>query len=168
MLDTKLWITYWGQREIDYSLSSNINIKSIKWGQQSHKLKEMVLQATSCRTTCSTSFQRTLFLKEVVRSSRIDRMKGLEERTMKTFLNRQTKYSRKSPALHVAWEQGSVIYALLVTENGTRLDMWAELLQLWLSMFSMFNIYVYISVHIVTLHCFGELKEHLPQKSYRQ
>lgn len=43
----------------------------------------------SGRITCSTSFQRILFLKEVFRSSRIDRMKGWEERTMKTFLNRQ-------------------------------------------------------------------------------
>lgn len=67
--------------------------------------------------------KRTLFLKEVVRSSQGDWMKDLEERTMKTFLKRQTNYVRKSPALHVVQEQGSVIYALLATENGTRLDL---------------------------------------------
>lgn len=50
-------------------------------------------------------------------------MKSLEERTMKIFLNRQTNYVRKNLALHVVQEQGSVIYALLETENGTRLDL---------------------------------------------
>lgn len=80
----------------------------------------MVLQAMGGRITYPTSFQRTWFLKEVVRILRINGMKGLEERTMKTFLNRQTNYVRKLPALQ---EQGSVIYASLVTENGTRLDL---------------------------------------------
>lgn len=121
----------------------------------------MVLQAMGGRITYPTSFQRTWFLKEVVRILRINGMKGLEERTMKTFLNRQTNYVRKRPALQ---EQGSVIYASLVTENGTRLDLWAELIQLCLSMLSMFHIYVYISVHIVTLHCFWRAQRAPPSE----
>lgn len=53
-------------------------------------------------------------------SSRGDWMKDLEERTVKAFLNRQTNYVRKCPALQMVQEQRSIIYTLLETENGTR------------------------------------------------
>lgn len=68
------------------------------------------------RITGSTFFQRTLLLKEVVSILSIGGMKGMGERTMKTFLNRETNYVRKGPALHVVQKQGSVIYALLVAK----------------------------------------------------